>query len=315
MRRATLFLLAAATFAGPASAQFDAIANAVKRIEAATSSKQVADIVKALPSDQQAILVRAFEVDRRIVGGHPVKITDVPWQVALIHAAAPEPVRLQFCGGTLIAPDVVLTAAHCVDNALIEKDASRLNIVSGTALYPAGGDRVAVTALSIHPSWNPTTVDYDFAVLKLARAVTAGTPVPIQATEPAVGTTALVSGWGATFEGGRGTDNLLAADMPIVERGVCNQSYAGAITDYMICAGARDGGYDACQGDSGGPLIVGIPGAASLAGVVSWGEGCGRKLKYGVYSNVAKVTPWIKSFSTQIAFVSYGTNPAVGWGR
>lgn len=289
-----------------AHAQRPAIpSNVIRGIEAATTTKQLTDLVRSLPGPQQSAIVRAFRVDGRIIGGVGVDIAQVPWQVALVRGYAPEPNRSQFCGGTLIAPDVVLTAAHCVDSSIVRKDATRVHVVSGTEFYPSGGDRVSVVAINIHPQWNKTNMDFDFAILKLARPVTAGTPVPIQTSSPVIGDVARVSGWGARAEGEQGTVDLLAADIPVVTRDICNQpdSYSGAITSSMLCAGQREGGLDSCQGDSGGPLVAGIPSAARLIGVVSWGEGCGRKLKYGVYGDVSQVTGWVRSFSSAIAVI------------
>jgi trypsin len=308
MRRAITSFIVVATLSLPvgASAQFSFPGipkSVIDRINNATTTKQVTDAIKTLPATGQAAVIRSLRIDPRIVGGFGVDIGEVPWQVALIRGYAPEPMRSQFCGGTLVAPDVVLTAAHCVDNSIVRKDATRLHVVSGTAFYAAGGDRVSITAINIHPQWDSSTMAFDFAILKLARATSAGTPIPIQAASPGPGTVGRVSGWGARAEGGQGTPDLLAVDLPVVDRSTCNaaDSYGGAITSSMLCAGVREGGLDSCQGDSGGPFVAGVPSAPRLMGVVSWGEGCGRQLKYGIYADVANVVSWIRSFSPQIA--------------
>jgi len=113
--------------------------------------------------------------------------------------------------------------------------------------------------------------------------------------------TAVVTGWGATREGGAVSNQLMEVSVPIVDDQTCDDLYAevggsGMIFDSMICAGdVEDGGVDSCQGDSGGPFIV--PGNNSswvLAGVVSWGYGCAEPGFPGVYTEVAYFVDWIE---------------------
>jgi secreted trypsin-like serine protease len=88
---------------------------------------------------------------------------------------------------------------------------------------------------------------------------------------------------------------LRKAAVPVVDTRVCNEpaSYNGAIREHMLCAGHKQGGTDSCQGDSGGPLVLRGSDGPVLVGVVSWGVGCARKLKYGVYTRVADYRRWI----------------------
>ena len=89
---------------------------------------------------------------------------------------------------------------------------------------------------------------------------------------------------------------LRKVDVPLVSSKRCEAAYPDQISDTMICAGLDKGGKDSCQGDSGGPLLVKLAdGTRALAGVVSWGEGCARPQKFGVYSKVNAVTAWIAS--------------------
>ena len=116
-------------------------------------------------------------------------------------------------------------------------------------------------------------------------------PIELATTEPSAGETSVVSGWGTLNHGDIFLPlTLQVVKVPMVSRLACNSAYAsyGGITAAMICAGADGGGKDSCQGDSGGPLVVG----GKLAGVVSWGVGCGYPGYPGVYSNVA----YLKSF-------------------
>ena len=105
-----------------------------------------------------------------------------------------------------------------------------------------------------------------------------------------------VTGWGAMSEGGEGSRMLQKVEVPHVDTAVCDaeESYKGKITAGMLCAGYAKGAKDACQGDSGGPLVWHKAGAGNfLVGVVSWGEGCARESKYGVYTRVTAYADWI----------------------
>jgi transmembrane serine protease 11D len=231
------------------------------------------------------------------VGGVPTLIGDNPWQVALVRAAVPEPTRSQFCGGSLIRKDWVLTAAHCVKNSIVREDARRLEIIAGSSQYAIGGERIKVGAIHTHPGYNETTMDNDFALLRLETATMKGLIVQTadDRTQLPEGMPVCVTGWGATEEGGPGVIDLLGAELPLVSTGTCNkpESYNGEILNSMFCAGKQAGGVDSCQGDSGGPVSATIAGKVTQVGVVSWGEGCARRLKYGVYARVSTAAGWI----------------------
>jgi len=235
----------------------------------------------------------------RIVGGKEVLFENTPWQIAMIRANVTEPRRSQFCGGSIIGTDWILTAAHCVRNSIVREDPTRVDVVAGSPQYAIGGERLKVTEIHTHPKYNQSTMDYDFALLRLSSPVTLGKVIELadENTQVSEGAKACVTGWGATSEGGPGSIDLLGAEVPVVSNDVCNrpESYSGDITDNMMCAGREEGGIDSCQGDSGGPMSTPLEGRTTLIGVVSWGEGCARRLKYGVYARVSAAAPWIAS--------------------
>ena len=233
----------------------------------------------------------------RIVGGEPVSIVKHPWQVALLAASIPDNDRAQFCGGSMIAARWVVTAAHCVDGGT---SPAQVEILSGTSSLGCG-TRVKVTKIEVHSSWDPRVHDFDIALLELQKDL-AGLPIAgvTAANESAhLGTASqvTVSGWGAlAFGNPAGTSQLQSVAVPFVSRDVCNRpaSYGGKITENMICAGRAQGGQDSCQGDSGGPATTLAGNDRRLAGIVSWGEGCGFPQKYGVYTRVARFSDWVK---------------------
>lgn len=238
----------------------------------------------------------------RIVGGEEVKPQGSrPWQVALVVAGLSDNVQAQFCGGTLISQNWVATAAHCVDNGT---KAAQVAVVPGMHALTEKPQRFALKRIVVHPNWNPSTMDSDIALLELDGIVALGPkvkaiPFSTTAADPATGTALTVSGWGATKEGGPGSALLMTVNVPVVALGTCNQkpSYDGEITANMLCAGREQGGIDSCQGDSGGPAVTNPGGSPTLVGIVSWGEGCARKLKYGLYTHVGRFSDWIKKTS------------------
>jgi transmembrane serine protease 11D len=259
--------------------------------------------LEALKANPQAAAI-ARGAAGRIVGGDPVLIGDNPWQVALIRGTLAEPQRSQFCGGSVIGNEWILTAAHCIKSSIVREDPTRVNVVVGTPQFFIGGERLAVAAVHVHPQYNDQTNDFDFALLRLSRSVATGGTAATRPVELASATTqvsdgaaALVTGWGAVSEGSPGSLDLLGVEIPVVSNAVCNrpESYNGDITANMMCAGRETGGVDSCQGDSGGPLTAMLDGRRLLVGVVSWGEGCARRLKYGVYARVPAASSWIAS--------------------
>ncbi|VFV38843.1 ovochymase-2-like [Lynx pardinus] len=244
----------------------------------------------------------------RIVGGSQVEKGSYPWQVSLKRR------QKHICGGTIISAQWVITAAHCVANRNI---ASTLNVTAGEydlSHIEPGEQTLTIETIIIHPYFSiKKPMDYDIALLKMDGAFHFGQFVgPMCLPEPKeefeAGFICTTAGWGRSAEDGVVSQVLQDVNLPILTQEEC---VAALLTlkkpisgQTFLCTGFPDGGRDACQGDSGGSLMCrNKKGAWTLAGVTSWGLGCGRGWRNnmqednqgspGIFTDLRKVLPWI----------------------
>ncbi|XP_012282964.1 trypsin-1-like [Orussus abietinus] len=228
----------------------------------------------------------------RIVGGSNIVIEEAPYQVLLLKAQTP------FCGGTIISKEWIVTAAHCMARA-----SNNMVIRAGSSYSKRGGSTHGIRETIIHEGFHVNGYGVNVDDICLVRL---NTPLSLDSTRRPIamfgrweriwpGAFGVVSGWGNLEERGSSSEVLRMVQVPVLSKRFCNRAYSflQGITVGQICAGFSEGGKDACQGDSGGPLVVG----GRLAGVVSWGKGCGRRRLPGVYSEIAYYRDWIKQKS------------------
>ncbi|XP_069858024.1 coagulation factor VII-like isoform X1 [Dipodomys merriami] len=236
----------------------------------------------------------------RIVGGRVCPKGECPWQAALI-------VQGQLlCGGILLTPSWLVSAAHCFDkihtwrNVSVVLGEHDLSEVEGT-------EQVRWMAQLIIPSkYIVGKTDHDIALLRLHRPVVLSdyvVPLCLPKRAFSEGTLASirfswVSGWGQLLDRGATTLELMAVDVPrMLTQDCLEQSRqtpeSPALTENMFCAGYLDGSKDSCKGDSGGPHATLYRGTWYLTGVVSWGEGCAAVGHVGVYTRVSRYTEWL----------------------
>ncbi|XP_043557536.1 transmembrane protease serine 2-like isoform X2 [Chiloscyllium plagiosum] len=230
-------------------------------------------------------------ISGRIIGGQMAVPNEVPWQVSL-HLD-----NRHICGGTILTPYWVITAAHCGER---HSFSSRWKVYGGI-LHQSETRIVAprsVQKFITHEKFNKANKDYDIALLRLKTPFTFSDSIrpvclPNYGQTFPSGSNCVISGWGDLLEGGTPAATLHWTVVPLLTYYDCKKLYYDTITSRMFCAGLEEGGRDACQGDSGGPLIAKQKSLLWLVGITSWGYGCARVGKPGVYVRVTTFLDWI----------------------
>lgn len=244
----------------------------------------------------------------KIVGGSPTPYGAYPWQIEL---QAYKGGWEHHCGGALVSETIALTAAHC----LKDFKKSHLRVIVGKhnlAKNDKHEKTYRIQKALVHPDFRKDGPhSHDIAILKInplnGKGVKFDSHVqPICLPEYYTKSDdsdwiCTVTGWGAQKQDDATSlpKVLQAAFVPLLDLETCrhNDVYGGRhqfILDSMLCAGSLEGGVDACGGDSGGPLACQVNGRFTLTGVVSWGDGCAKKNRPGVYTRVSYYREWLK---------------------
>ena len=225
----------------------------------------------------------------RIVDGQSRGPGRWPWHVGLYRSMRQ---RYPYCGGTLIQPDIVLTAAHCTPN---------IGEPVKLGDYDLGQDEKHekisyIAQVRIHEDFHWNTHRNDIALIQLSGSVELRDGINTACLPNASierHRQCYVLGWGRTRIK-RQSETLMEAKVPVVDHRFCKIRFKGWFTQKMLCAGFPSGGADACEGDSGGPLLCEKQGKFYVHGIISWGYGCGRLHTPGVYTDVHQYVDWIK---------------------
>ncbi|KAB0384916.1 hypothetical protein FD755_006833 [Muntiacus reevesi] len=241
----------------------------------------------------------ALRIQTRIIGGQECERHSQPWQVAIYHFS-----KFQ-CGGVLVAPQWVLTAAHCKSNnyqvwlgrhnLFEDEDSAQFALVSEA--FPNPGFNLSL--LENHIRQPGEDYSHDLMLLRLQEPLQLTEDVQVlglPTEEPQLGATCLASGWGSIKPDEFSyPDDLQCVDLTLLPNEKCAAAHPQEVTETMLCAGNLQGGKDTCVGDSGGPLIC----EGMLQGITSWGHiPCGSPNKPSVYTKVILYLDWINKTMT-----------------
>lgn len=248
---------------------------------------------------QSTALSRSPSVQAQIVGGDDAEFGEYPWQVQVYIPGS-------VCGGSLIAPNWVLTAAYCVtvDEATAQlAEPDQISIVLGDynrSHFEGTEQERTAKSFVVHPDYN---VETNFAGLALINLDAPAVSTEFVQAVPLIASFeenliraeqfATVTGWGNLTEEGPQATVLQEVTLPMVSRVVCNNDARHTFNRDTLCAGYSEGGKDACFGDGGGGLLVQSQNGWIQAGVTQTGIGCARPNTYGYYTNLLEHMDWI----------------------
>ncbi|KAM8924297.1 trypsin-like isoform 2-T2 [Pelodytes ibericus] len=226
----------------------------------------------------------AFDYDDdKIVGGYTCPKNFMPYIASLN-------IGLHVCGGSLIHPQWVVSAAHCYNEAIqVRLGEHNVALNEGTEQF------IKPSKIIQHPHYDPANNDNDIMLIKLSTPATLNSyvqTVPLPTNCVSAGTNCLIAGWGNTVNDDyKYPDLLQCLNVPILTDAQCRKAYSTRLTENMFCAGFIEGGKDSCQCDSGGPMLCN----GQLHGVVSWGFQCALRNYPGVYVKLCNYIDWIQS--------------------
>ncbi|XP_078416140.1 suppressor of tumorigenicity 14 protein homolog [Cetorhinus maximus] len=236
----------------------------------------------------------------RIINGDNAELGEWPWQVSLHFDTIGHT-----CAATLVNNWWLLTVSHCFQDVYPFKYSDRLLWKVYVGLHSqsfsdTGIEMRLIKRVIIHEQFNNVSMDYDIALIELSEPVAYNNYIQPVCLPSALhvfpaNRKCYITGWGLLQEKGQLPIILQKGEVKIINQTTCINFMGNIVSSRMLCAGYLTGQVDGCEGDSGGPLTCEeTSGKWFLAGIVSWGQGCGRYGYPGVYTRVTKFRDWIQ---------------------